>query len=65
MEIATLIRPDQAALEPYTPIVPFEALSERLGLPIEQIVKLDANVNPYGPSPRAVAALAAYPHYAI
>lgn len=65
MEIATLLRPDLAALEPYTPIVPFEALSERLGMPIEQIVKLDANENPYGPSPRAVEALARYPYYAI
>lgn len=65
MDIATLIRPDLAALEPYMPIVPFEALSERLGLPIEQIVKLDANENPYGPSPRVLEALARYPHYAI
>lgn len=65
MEIASLIRPDLAALEPYTPIVPFEALSERLGLPVEQIIKLDANENPYGPSPRAIEALARYPHYAI
>lgn len=65
MEITQLLRPDLAALEPYTPIVPFEALSERLGLPIEQIVKLDANENPYGPSPRAIEALSSYPHYAI
>ncbi|MBV9787532.1 MAG: histidinol-phosphate transaminase [Chloroflexi bacterium] len=65
MNIATLIRPDLAALEPYTPIVPFEALSERLGLPAEQIIKLDANENPYGPSPRALHAIAEYPHYAI
>ncbi|HEX6289821.1 MAG TPA: histidinol-phosphate transaminase [Herpetosiphonaceae bacterium] len=65
MDIASLIRPDLAALEPYTPIVPFEALSERLGLPADQIVKLDANENPYGPSPRAVEAIAAYPYYAI
>lgn len=65
MNIATLIRPDLAALEPYTPIVPFEALSERLGLPAEQIIKLDANENPYGPSPRALQAIARYPHYAI
>jgi histidinol-phosphate aminotransferase len=42
---------------PYTPIEPFEVLSQRLGLPPEQIVKLDANENPYGPSPRARAAL--------
>jgi histidinol-phosphate aminotransferase len=65
MEIANLIRPDLASLEPYTPIVPFEALSARLGIPIEQIVKLDANENPYGPSPRARDAIAHYPHYAI
>ena len=65
MDIANLIRPDLAALEPYTPIVPFEALSARLGRPADQIVKLDANENPYGPSPKAVAALAHYPHYAI
>ena len=42
----------------YTPIEPFEVLSARLGIPVEQIVKLDANENPYGPSPRALAALA-------
>jgi histidinol-phosphate aminotransferase len=46
---------------PYTPIEPFEVLSARLGRPIEEIVKLDANENPYGPSPlarRAVAEMA-------
>ena len=65
MDIAALIRPDIEALEPYTPILPFEALSERLGIPAGQIVKLDANENPYGPSPRALEALARYPYYAI
>jgi len=65
MDIGTLMRPDLAALQPYTPIVPFEALSERLGIPVDQIVKLDANENPYGPSPRAIEALASYAHYAI
>jgi histidinol-phosphate aminotransferase len=60
-----MIRPDLAALEPYTPIAPFEALSERLGLPMDEIVKLDANENPYGPSPRALEAVARYPYYAI
>jgi histidinol-phosphate aminotransferase len=43
---------------PYTPIEPFEVLSARLGIPIEQIVKMDANENPYGPAPRARQALA-------
>jgi histidinol-phosphate aminotransferase len=49
---------------PYTPIEPFEVLSARLGRPPEQIVKLDANENPYGPSPLARKALAElnFPH---
>ncbi|MBK9051824.1 MAG: aminotransferase class I/II-fold pyridoxal phosphate-dependent enzyme [Chloroflexi bacterium] len=53
-----LLRPDIVAMEPYTPIVPFEVLSARLGRPVEEIIKLDANENPYGPSPKALAALA-------
>ncbi len=60
-----LLRADIAALEPYTPIVPLEVLAARLGMPIERLVKLDANENPYGPSPRALAAMASYPYYAI
>lgn len=52
------LRPDIAAMEPYEPIVPFDVLSERLGRPPAEIVKLDANENVYGPSPGARAALA-------
>lgn len=65
MEITSLIRSDIEQLQPYTPIIPFEALSERLGLLPDEIIKLDANENPYGPSPRAIAAVASYPYYAI
>ncbi|MBE0684532.1 MAG: histidinol-phosphate aminotransferase, partial [Anaerolineaceae bacterium] len=35
----------------YTPIEPFEVLSKKLGRKMEDIVKLDANENPYGPAP--------------
>jgi len=45
-------------MEPYVPIVPFEVLSKRLGREPADIVKLDANENPYGPSPRVLEALA-------
>jgi histidinol-phosphate aminotransferase len=45
-------------LPPYSPIEPFEVLSARLGRPADQITKLDANENPYGPSPLARKALA-------
>jgi len=57
--IAHLLRPDIAALEPYTPVAPIEVLAAQLGLPVERIIKLDANESPYGASPRALAALAA------
>jgi histidinol-phosphate aminotransferase len=57
--LANLIRPEIAELEPYTPIQPLDVLAARLGIPIERLVKLDANENPYGPSPRTLAALAA------
>lgn len=61
----TLVRAELAALEAYTPIVPFEVLSARLGLPAAQIVKLDANENPYGPAPAVIEALAEYNFYHI
>ncbi|MCB0244287.1 MAG: histidinol-phosphate aminotransferase, partial [Anaerolineae bacterium] len=59
-DIVRLFRPELAALERYTPIHPFEVVSRRLGRAPEAIVKLDANENPYGPSPRAVEAMASY-----
>ena len=61
----TLMRPEIADLEEYTPIQPFEVLSQRLGIPAEQLVKLDANENPYGPVPAVMEALAEYNFYHI
>jgi histidinol-phosphate aminotransferase len=52
-----LLRPDIAALEPYTPVAPLDVLAERLGIPAQRLIKLDANENPFGPSPLALAAL--------
>jgi histidinol-phosphate aminotransferase len=53
-----------ATLPAYTPIEPFEVLSARVGRAPSNIIKLDANENPYGMPPRARAALAelAYGH---
>lgn len=64
-DIERLMRPDIADMPEYTPIVPFEVLSARLGFAPEDLVKLDANENPYGPSPRVRDALAEFPYYAI
>ena len=43
------IRSHLEALPPYVPIEPFDVLSARIGRTPSQIVKLDANENPYGP----------------
>lgn len=58
------IRKHLEALPPYTPIEPFEVLSARIGRDPSQIVKLDANENPYGPLPVVREALGKldYPH---
>jgi histidinol-phosphate aminotransferase len=45
-------------IAPYTPIEPYEVLSERLGFAPEDITKMDANENPYGVSPKTRQALA-------
>jgi histidinol-phosphate aminotransferase len=57
MKSTDLIRADIATMEPYTPIFPFEVLAARLGRSPEHIIKLDANENPYGPSPAVREAL--------
>jgi len=59
-----MLRSTVRAIEPYVPILPFEVLADSLGRPIEEIIKLDANENLYGPSPLVRAALSDldFPH---
>ena len=65
MNVEQLIRPDVATMEPYTPIFPFDVLAARLGRASDDLIKLDANENPYGPPPRVRAALADLPYVHI
>ena len=53
----SFIRPHLKKLAAYKPIEPFEILSKKLGRRPEDIVKLDANENPYGPPPEVLQAL--------
>lgn len=64
-EIGTrrLVRDAVTRLEAYTPVPSIERLAEMVGLPVERIVKLDQNENPYGCSLRVQEALAAYDRY--
>ena len=52
------MQPHLVATPPYVPVEPPDEVAQRIGLPPERIVKLDANENPYGPSPKVAAALA-------
>lgn len=52
-------------MPPYQPILPFDVLSEELGIPVEALIKLDANENPYGPLLEVSAALSALDTYHI
>ena len=57
MDFSGLLARHMDQLPPYTPIEPFEVLSARYGRSADQIIKLDANENPYGMAPAARKAL--------
>ncbi len=59
-DIAKLIRPELAGFVGYAASKSPETLVGKVDVPVEEIVKLDANENPYGCSPKVNAALAAY-----
>jgi histidinol-phosphate aminotransferase len=55
MALERIVKPHVQTLRPYVPGKPVEELERELG--IGEAVKLASNENPFGPSPRAVAAL--------
>lgn len=60
-----LVRPMIRRLEPYVPIEPPEVLAKREGISPEQVIKMDANENPYGASTKVAEALGAFTGYSI
>ncbi len=52
------VHPHWRNLDPYEAADSPEALAERAGLAEDDILKLNANENPYGPSPKVIQALA-------
>jgi histidinol-phosphate aminotransferase len=51
------------AMAPYAPPEDLEAIGLRTGIAPQALIKLDANENPYGPSPRVAEALARFDQY--
>ena len=60
-----LVREHLLRMPGYEPVEPIDVVAKQLGIPEGQIVKLDANENPYGPSPKVREALERYEMYHI
>lgn len=58
IEASKIIRKNVLDMPAYEPIFPLDVLTEELGIPVNELVKLDANENPYGPLPAVREALA-------
>ncbi len=63
--IERFIRPDLTAFSAYSASISPETLEGKIEVPTESIIKLDANENPYGCSPRVNQALATYPYFNV
>ena len=51
----SLIRKDIQGITPYVPGRPIDEVKRQLGL--KEVIKLASNENPFGPSPKALAAI--------
>lgn len=58
VDLRALLRPDLGDLEEYVPVKPLDVLAAEIGVPVEQLVKLDANENLHGPHPAVLEAIA-------
>jgi len=52
-------------MKPYSPIEPPDQIARRLNIPEEQVIKLDANENPFGTAPEVLQALKSGRYYHI
>ena len=58
IDIDNYIRPHLVDVLPYDPADPLESMAEKAHVSPDQIIRLNANENPYGASPKVVDALA-------
>ncbi|GCF06500.1 histidinol-phosphate transaminase [Dictyobacter arantiisoli] len=57
------VRPELDRMAEYTPGESQEAFSARTGIPVDQLIKLNANESPYGPAPQVIEALGNFSNY--
>jgi histidinol-phosphate aminotransferase len=61
--VQDLIVPHLRDLNTYQGVDPMEVLAEQAGIPLDQVIRLNGNENPFGPSPKVVEALGQFQHY--
>ena len=64
-DIEKLIRPELVGFGGYSAATSPETLEGKVEVPVKDIIKLDANENPYGCSPRVNQALAKYQEFSV
>jgi histidinol-phosphate aminotransferase len=64
-DIEKLVRIDMSRFGAYSPCQSPDIIAKKLGIPEKDIIKLDANENPYGCSPKVKEAMADYPYFNI
>ena len=62
-DVQELLLPHIRRLTTYKGVDPMEVLAQQAGIPPEQVIRLNGNENPYGPSPKVVKALGSFSHY--
>jgi histidinol-phosphate aminotransferase len=64
-DIEKLVRPHLAGFTGYSASVSPDTLAGKVDVPVEDVIKMNANENPYGCSPRVLKALSDKPHFHI
>ena len=62
-DVRDLLLPHIRQLKTYDGLDPMEVMAQQAGIPLEQVIRLNGNENPFGPSPEVVTALGRFQHY--
>ena len=62
-DVRDLLLPHIRRLKTYDGVDPMEVMAQQAGIPPEEVIRLNGNENPFGPSPMVVKALGSFQHY--
>ena len=62
-DVRDLLLPHIRQLKTYDGVDPMEVMAQQAGIPPEEVIRLNGNENPFGPSPEVVKALGNFQHY--